>query len=335
MRWRDARLFDEARPIGLMIAIAIYAAAAALTAPAVFLGVLGLYTQQAKVLPLLLLIGVPIGAMITRPQAPLRQIRDIITGSFGRLALVVLFFCVGLSGFTTFKLTIPHLVPFYLDPMLADLDLTLHGANPGEVLHRLVPSWAQYPLGYLYGSLWFSLWFGLVAFVALQKDGALRQRYFWSMALAIGLIGTVLATALSSVGPVFYAQFYGSNRYAGLMTAIDQSAVGQYIHDTSRYLLANYQQHGHAIGTGISAMPSMHLAVVTLNAHMVGSLDRRLGVLAWSYVAAILAGSVYLGWHYAVDGYLSIILVSVIWCATGRLAARNAIAGEVVPVAAE
>lgn len=323
MRWQDARLFEQKRPIGLMIAVAIYVAGAALTSPSTFLGVLGLYAGQATVLPLLLLIGVPLGAVLTRPQAPLRQIQDIITGSGARLAVVVLFFCVGLSAFTTYKLAIPHLVPFYLDPLLADMDVFLHGANPGELLHGVVPSWAEYPLGYLYGSIWFSLWFGLVAFVALQKDSALRQRYFWSMALAICLIGTVLATAFSSVGPVFYEQFYGDDRFAALMTALEQSAVGQYMRDTTGYLFANYRQQGHAIGTGISAMPSMHLAVVTLNAHMIWSLDRRVGALAWAYAAAILAGSVYLGWHYAVDGYLSIVLVSLIWWGVGWLAARQ------------
>ncbi|MER8866395.1 hypothetical protein NKI19_22205 [Mesorhizobium sp. M0751] len=33
----------------------------------------------------------------------------------------------------------------------------------------------------------------------------------------------------------------------------------------------------------------------------------------------ILYGSVFTGWHYAVDGYASIVVVSVIWWATGRL----------------
>ncbi|WP_352458864.1 MULTISPECIES: phosphatase PAP2 family protein [unclassified Mesorhizobium] len=46
--------------------------------------------------------------------------------------------------------------------------------------------------------------------------------------------------------------------------------------------------------------------------------QRRL-VLGWTFAALILYGSVFTGWHYAVDGYASIIVVSVIWWATGRL----------------
>src|SRR5690606_4200634 len=123
----------------------------------------------------------------------------------------------------------------------------------------------------------------------------------------------VAAIALSSVGPVLYERIYGIDRYSALMAMIDGSAVGDYMRQASGYLFGNYQSGGHRPGTGISAMPSMHLAVVTLNAHMLTRLNRWLGALGWTYAAAILLGSVYLGWHYAVDGYLSIAVVTLIW----------------------
>ena len=39
------------------------------------------------------------------------------------------------------------------------------------------------------------------------------------------------------------------------------------------------------------------------------------------YAVAILVGSVHLGWHYAIDGYVAAIMVWVIWMVSGRLVA--------------
>ncbi|TIN21837.1 MAG: hypothetical protein E5Y31_19780 [Mesorhizobium sp.] len=41
------------------------------------------------------------------------------------------------------------------------------------------------------------------------------------------------------------------------------------------------------------------------------------------YVALILFGSVYSGWHYAIDGYVSIALVILIWWITGKSGQRH------------
>src|SRR5690606_9683564 len=90
----------------------------------------------------------------------------------------------------------------------------------------------------------------------------------------------------------------------------------------SGYLLANFEAGTGAAGTGISAMPSMHLAIVTLNACMLTSLNRQVGIVAWIYVALIQLGSVYLGWHYAIDGYFSIAVVCVIWWSVRQLQSR-------------
>ena len=65
-------------------------------------------------------------------------------------------------------------------------------------------------------------------------------------------------------------------------------------------------------------MPSMHVAFVTLNAFFLSGFGRRWAVAGWSFAALILFGSVYTGWHYAVDGYLSILVVSAIWYLIGR-----------------
>jgi membrane-associated phospholipid phosphatase len=69
---------------------------------------------------------------------------------------------------------------------------------------------------------------------------------------------------------------------------------------------------------GISAMPSIHLAMATLFALLAFSVRRWLGIVFIGYVLVIQIGSVILGWHYAVDGYAGILLALLIWYAVNR-----------------
>jgi len=92
----------------------------------------------------------------------------------------------------------------------------------------------------------------------------------------------------------------------------------------SGYLLDNYRTGAPALGTGISAMPSMHVAIATINALYLAGINRWAGIAAWTYCAIILIGSIYSGWHYSLDGYVSVIVVLAIWRATRFIAAPRA-----------
>ena len=117
----------------------------------------------------------------------------------------------------------------------------------------------------------------------------------------------------SSSGPIFYDRMFGGDRFAVLIGTLQQSDSGQKILKISDYLYSSFATDTSVLGTGISAMPSMHVALAVLNAIFASSLNRWAGVFAWAYAAAIMFGSVYFGWHYALDGYISIIAVIVIW----------------------
>src|SRR3546814_4974916 len=41
------------------------------------------------------------------------------------------------------------------------------------------------------------------------------------------------------------------------------------------------------------------------------------------YAVVIFLGSIHLGWHYAVDGYVSIVAVAAIWAEIGRASCRD------------
>ncbi|MEX2741195.1 phosphatase PAP2 family protein [Rhizobium mongolense] len=87
----------------------------------------------------------------------------------------------------------------------------------------------------------------------------------------------------------------------------------------ANYLLDLYEAGQTGLGSGISAMPSVHVGLVVLNALFLSSLNRWLGVVGWAFAAMIFYGSVYTGWHCAVDGYVATAVALAIWWLTGRL----------------
>jgi len=108
--------------------------------------------------------------------------------------------------------------------------------------------------------------------------------------------------------------------YWAVPMAPPRSALPGAVDIVARYDLFDQESWVHP--THYTAMPSMHVAVVTLNALMLSHINRYVGALGWLYAAIILLTSVYLGWHYAIDGYVSIAGVSGIWWICGRLPIR-------------
>jgi hypothetical protein len=76
----------------------------------------------------------------------------------------------------------------------------------------------------------------------------------------------------------------------------------------------------------------MHLAVSTLLTLAAFQLHRLLGLAFVAFTAAILFGSVHLGWHYAIDGYVSIACTTLIWFAVGWVQQRRASAQLAAPI---
>jgi PAP2 superfamily protein len=301
----------------LPILIAAYAIIAFALVPATFLRLLTVYSRQIVLLAEILLFAVPAAGIVLRPRSPLTMIYEIIRDGALQLVAAVIAFCVGMAAFTTFKLDIPRFIPFYADKMLADADHLLFGTDPGLLLHQLIPPWAAENLDFAYGFVWYSLWFGLLGFVAMQRNADLRRHYFWAMALSFAIIGTVLAAAFSSVGPIFYDHFIPGGRFDELMRMVYAGGAGEGTSISAKYLLTALEGHGKILGSGISAMPSMHVTIVTLNAFMLTSINRYLGALGWLFVALIMVTSVYLGWHYAIDGCVALLVVSLIWWGVG------------------
>jgi hypothetical protein len=266
-----------------------------------------------------------------RPASPIRfgwlVIKDLRIVERGIIALpCLLLFPQFSSAFTSVKSAIPLLQPFGLDPLFARWDSLIHGGHAWELIHPLV----GYPLVTFALNISYNLWLFMILITfalvtVMTSDRELREQYLLSFFGCWILLGSVAAIGLSSAGPCFYGLLYPGDPYAPLMSylrSVDE-LYPIWALPTQDMLWANYESNSTGLGSGISAMPSLHVALATLNALLLSRLSRSAGILGWAYLALILVGSVHLGWHYAIDGYVSILAVMLIWRVAGWWATRS------------
>lgn len=293
-----------------------YAGTAALLFPQSFVAAFGEFRLLLLYLflPPLMLVGLAIAGIINRPQSPLRFVRDKIkTRGVGALLTILTFFSC-LAAFTAFKHDFSGLVPFFADPLFARLDAAIHFGDPWRWARSLLlPSFFDRVMYVLYSQFWIVQLGGVVVFAAWLENAALRLRYFVALTATAIILGIVVRLLGSSAGPIFYDRMLGGGRFADLTASLNASSAGPDTLRIADYLYGSYVSNKTVVGSGISAMPSFHVAIVTLNALFLWSLNRWAGAVAWLYAALILFGSVYSGWHYAIDGYVSIAAVLLIW----------------------
>lgn len=321
----------------LSICCALYIGLAAVFFPTDFFIVLWQHTiVLVFALPLIIVVTILVVGYIETPRAPFEGARKVLGHNLPAAINIILVFLLCVAAYNTLKFNISSVVPYYADPYLASLDENLHGVPPWELAHALPQRITSLFIDFFYSIVWFGQWFGVVLYVALSKASRRKERYLWALGLTTVIAGTVLATAFSSVGPIFYDRFYGGTRFVGLTEALHSGGLPQTVVHFARYLIERYDGREAAFGCGISAMPSMHIAIATLNALFLSSLQRRaLTIAGWTFLVIMQFGSVYTGWHYAIDGYAAMLVVSLIWWLTGRyfLGSQPA-TGKVAPVPA-
>jgi hypothetical protein len=231
-----------------------------------------------------------------------------------------------LNTYGSWKGMIPDLHPFSLDGPLTSLDRAMHlGWLPWELLHPVVgfPTITR-TIDVLY-ILWLPLNAGVLIWQGWDR-GRDRSRFFLSYLLVYILLGTGGAIALSAAGPCYYEAVTGqSSPYAPLMQYLhaldaEQPIIALRVQHT---LWENYARSLSMPFVGISAMPSVHVAVAVLFALIGWRTSRWLGWVFTAFAGVVLVGSVHLGWHYAVDGYLSIVATLAIWWLVGALIDRR------------
>ncbi len=236
---------------------------------------------------------------------------------------------VFISAFTSMKSMIPVINPYAWDQPLAEWDKALHGGiDPWRLLDPLLGDpFITSAINALY-QLWFFVTYGVVLWQMFSlRDPLLRMRFLLTFVLAWALLGTLAAILLSSAGPPYYGPVTGlADPFVPLMETLRAAneSFPIWALAVQERLWQIYQSGGFALGSGISAMPSLHVATAFLYTLVGWRTHRALGVALGLFAAVILIGSVHLGWHYAIDGYAGIAGIWLIWHAVGWVLARQA-----------
>lgn len=233
------------------------------------------------------------------------------------LAVVALALPLLINAFGTWKATLPRIRPFTWDTRLMALDRALHfGHDPWRLLQPVLGHPAiTHGLDFLY-YVWLPVNIGMVIWQAWSVERETRLRFFVSYALVWIVLGSIVPTLLPAAGPCYFSAVTGApDPYAPLMAYL-QGVDAQ--HPLTALFVQGMLWHNYVGGsatpyTGISAMPSIHVAMPILFALSLRRTWPRLSAVIGAYALVIFVGSVQLGWHYAVDGYVSALGVLGIW----------------------
>lgn len=274
--------------------------------------------------------AVLIGLAVRRPDSPVRwtakKWRDLRLAERAILAgPALLALIVFLPTFSAMKSAIPVFHPYAFDPLLADIDRTIHG---GDVWRLLQPAIGHPFVSFLLNDvyhLWILLlYIGVLAIAGWIEEPAIRKQFFMTYFLAWPLLGNLMATWLSSVGPCFYEYFYHDARFEPQMAYLRQAnqAWPLMVLEVQQELLQWHRAGSGELGRGISAMPSMHVSIAFLFTLVSWRISRFWGLVAILFLALILIGSVHLGYHYAIDGYAGIAGILLLWWLVGLILRR-------------
>jgi hypothetical protein len=230
--------------------------------------------------------------------------------------LAVVSVCFFQTAFTTMKTAMPFIMPFWADPLFIDLDRALHfGIDPWSIAHAGAP-WFDATVADL---IYLRVWIGIAVFfpillAATERDRTRLAMYLALYAIAWVGIGNLLALPFLSAGPIYAEAFHGDRSFAELHAALEATGVTGSTTGFIQSLLLYRHQEGLAIfGSGISAFPSVHVAVAAVVAFYLHDRFRHPATtaLGLGFLGMILFLSVWLGWHYAVDGYVSIAVLAL------------------------
>ena len=225
---------------------------------------------------------------------------------------------VGISAslFMALKFAIPSVFPFWLDQPLANAEAGLFGADPYRILNFLFGR-ATLVVDRVY-AFWLPVQLIVLFSVLSASPSKTKSRALVAYAVAWFLIGIVAAALLSSAGPIFFDREFGIERFAPLHQLLAAHGATMIL-STSDAMWSAYTHGQYRLVAGISAAPSMHVAISLWMLLVARELAPRVVPLAAAYFAFIWIASVQLGWHYASDGLVGSAGMMAIRWSTGRL----------------
>lgn len=260
-------------------------------------------------------LAIRTGVQAMKSESPLRHFHERLVAE--RMVMVralqvaaIIGFAIAIHGWG--KSMIPHVAGYWADPTLARLDANIFGEDPWRLFRSEL-------LGSLYSLLyvwWFPITFGTMGVLAFSQRG--HGRLFLAYLLTLILGGTIGQYLLPSAGPMFYEGLGFGQRFHELVATNDPTFTR-----FANYLWFHYQRGGADLGTGISAMPSMHIALAVWTTCAARAIWRPLTLPFATYATLLWAASIASGWHYATDGIAGASIAVGCYYLAGRLLQPN------------
>lgn len=230
---------------------------------------------------------------------------------------------VTLPLFQVFKQIVLPARGFPFDVHIAAAERWIFGGRDAwEVTHAFFGGvWPTLVLDAAY-AFWLPMMFlfPMVVSAAIHDVDA-RGRLIGTWVASWVIIGSIGAWLLGSAGPCYYNDLVGPNagflKLHAALQALDGQAQSFGLSIRALYFqdMLEATQAGTNLdfASGISAMPSMHVAMASLFAIAGFRRSRLLGGIFTVYALTIWIASVHLGWHYALDGVVGAAMMGALW----------------------
>ena len=275
----------------------------------------------ATALTVLIWVFVQVALLFPRRiDHPVRTVSKRLWEPSRAAPLPAIIFPLFLGGYTWAKCSIPFAVGYGWEAVWADWDRLIFGMDAWRWSHQLMPERFAAVWTFYYAVVWgFALVFSgtlISAFASLR----FATTYFTALMLSWLIGGIGLAYGMSAAGPVFAhladpalaAEFRPLHAQLARILASDDLVL-----TSQRYLEAGASMKVAVKGGGISAMPSMHIATATVL--ILAALRTKWLAIALLFWALTFFGSIYLGYHYAVDAPVAVAIAICCWLVARRL----------------
>lgn len=226
------------------------------------------------------------------------------------------------------------------DLLFWQLDRVIHfGLQPNVFLMQVIGESQEIAvfLDWLYFKYFFIKVIVFVFFMLELKSNKLSERFYCAMVMMWGL-GGLLYLVTPADGPCYSVLYHYSVRpqdrvhvfeYPVVKNGVPDDFFEKYQNSKIRTakgyqkklwnVRANfiYKNKEPNMFYGIAAMPSMHVAVIAIFCLFMFLVSGYLALLMLVVFALIFIGSVFLQWHYAVDGYFGVLLALFVYKVTG------------------